>query len=183
MVRGVGYLVRGARLGSQVFWLRQLVAGCLRLGASEVSGVLCTKKKNSKVFPNAEEGRHFFENPHLPKLSIRDIELYDGILTEEELFKNLKKFGKNKAPGMDGLSCEFYLACWDEVKTLLLAVYIEGFDNGILHESLRSGLIILLEKKDQDKCLVANWRPITLFKCRLQTSHQNPNTEVEISYW
>ena len=34
--------------------------------------------------------------------------------------------------------------------------------DGILPESLRTGVIVLLEKKGKDRMDIANWRPITL---------------------
>ena len=43
-----------------------------------------------------------------------------------------------------------------------MQVYNESFENGILPESLRLGLIVLLEKKGKDRMNIANWRPITL---------------------
>lgn len=119
-------------------------------------------KKRDNVDPNSEAGDFFFNNPNIPKLSDKDKAYCEGILTEEELYNNLKKFNKNKSPGLDGLTAEFFLSFWLEIKEILLAMYNESFETGILHESMRSGLIILLEKKNQDKSLVSSWRPITL---------------------
>ena len=83
-------------------------------------------------------------------------------LTEEELFKTLKSFQKNKSPGMDGITAEFYITFWDQIKTKLFSVYCESFLSGILPISLRTGVITLLEKKGKDHLDIANWRPITL---------------------
>ena len=39
----------------------------------------------------------------------------EGLITEEECLSALKQFSKNKTPGSDGLSAEFYLCFWDYV--------------------------------------------------------------------
>ena len=72
------------------------------------------------------------------------------------------KFKKNKSPGLDGITAEFYIKFWDLVKGKLMQVYEEAFDSGVLPESLRTGVIVLLEKKGKDRMNIANWRPITL---------------------
>ena len=63
---------------------------------------------------------------------------------------------------MDGITAEFYLTFWDQIKCKLIAVYEESYVNGILPISLRTGVITLLEKKGKDRLDIANWRPITL---------------------
>ena len=44
----------------------------------------------------------------------------------------------------------------------IVRVYQDSFLNGILPESLRTGVIVLLEKKGKDRLDIVNWRPITL---------------------
>ena len=83
-------------------------------------------------------------------------------MSEAELYKTLKAFNKNKSPGLDGITAEFYLHFWRILKSKLLEVYEESFSNGKLPESLRTGVIVLIEKKGKDRADIANWRPITL---------------------
>ena len=111
---------------------------------------------------NSDEFPFFFENVTTPKLSEEQKEYCDKNLTENELFTTLKTFSKNKCPGLDGITAEFYLQFWNEIKSTLLNVYEVSFTLGILPESLRIGLITLLEKKGKDRMEIANWRPITL---------------------
>ena len=80
----------------------------------------------------------------------------------KELHETLISYSKNKSPGIDGLTAELYLSFWDLVGPLLLDVYNEAFQEGILPENMRVGLITLLEKKDKNRLLIENWRPITL---------------------
>ena len=111
---------------------------------------------NSDTFP------FFFQNVSTPKLSEEQKQYCDTNLTENELFTTLKTFQKNKSPGLDGITAEFYLQFWNEIKLKLINVYDVSFTMGILPESLRIGLITLLEKKGKDCMEIANWRPITL---------------------
>ena len=83
-------------------------------------------------------------------------------ITEKELYSTLKSFSKNKSPGLDGLSAEFYLKFWPKIKDKLMDVYKEAFGNGILPDTMRSGVVTLLDKKGKDRLDIANWRPITL---------------------
>ena len=83
-------------------------------------------------------------------------------LTEEEVFKTLKTFTKNKSPGLDGLTAEFFTSFWSSIKIKLMDVYKNSFLLGILPECMRTGIITLLEKKGKDRLEIANWRPITL---------------------
>ena len=86
----------------------------------------------------------------------------DEDLTCNELYQTLKKFKKNKSPGLDGLTAEFYLEFWESLKVKLMEVYDESYAKGILPESLTTGVIVLLEKKGKDKTELSKWSPITL---------------------
>ena len=74
----------------------------------------------------------------------------------------MKSFRKNKSPGLDGLTAEFYVTFWDQLKHTLLLVYENSISSEMLPKSLRVGVITLLEKKGKDILDIANWRPITL---------------------
>ena len=104
----------------------------------------------------------FYQNPTIPKLSEEQKINCDIDLTEEELFKTLKAFQKNKSPGMDGITAEFYITFWDLIKAKLFSVYCDAFVSGILPVSLRTGVITLLEKNAEYRLDIANWRPVTL---------------------
>ena len=124
----------------------------------------CSTKKlnitNQQVDPNTFP--FFYQNPTIPKESEDQKLLCDAELTIEELFKTLKAFQKNKSPGLDGITAEFYITFWSEIKSKLFSLYNEAFVTGILPACLRTGLITLLEKKGKDRLDIANWRPITV---------------------
>ena len=104
----------------------------------------------------------FFTNNKIPKLDNDQQILCDADITEKELYSTLKSFSKNKSPGLDGLSAEFYLKFWPKIKDKLMDVYKESFENGVLPDTVRSGVVTLLDKKGKDRLDIANWRPITL---------------------
>ena len=98
----------------------------------------------------------------IPKLTKEQSRKCEGEITEEELLKALKKMPKNKSPGNDGITKEFYEAFWDDMKTLLLLSLKKAFKVGELSISQKQALIKLIEKKDKDKRQIKNWRPISL---------------------
>ena len=69
--------------------------------------------KNVNVNPDAHPD--FFTNVTTPKLTETEKQFCDTDLTEEELFKTLKTFSKNKSPGLDGITAEFYISFWDSL--------------------------------------------------------------------
>ena len=54
----------------------------------------------------------FFENSNIAKLEATQQEELEHPLLNEECFLILKQCSKNKTPGTDGLSVEFYLRFW-----------------------------------------------------------------------
>ena len=76
-------------------------------------------------------------------------------ITEKELFKALKSMPNGKSPGNDGLTKNFS-------NMLFLSSVSHSFDKGELCISQRQAIIKLIEKKDKDKRLLQNSRPISL---------------------
>ena len=68
----------------------------------------------------------------------------------------------DKSPGNDGLTKEFLETFWSEIKQTFLSFVIHSFDKGELCTSQRQAIIKLIERKDKDKRLIQNWRPISL---------------------
>ena len=89
-------------------------------------------------------------------------------LGEKELLNALKSMPNNKTPGNDGLSKEFYEAFWNELKDPLLKSFYHAKTYKEFSTSQRQAVIKLLEKKDRDKRLIKNWRPISLLNTDLK---------------
>ena len=98
----------------------------------------------------------------IPILSEERSQTCEGPITESELLNALKSMPNNKSPGNDGLTKEFYETFWEEIKTPLCNSIKKSYQNGELSISQRQAVIKLIEKKDKDKKLIKNWRPISL---------------------
>ena len=81
---------------------------------------------------------------------------------ENELLKALKNMSNNKSPGNDGVTKEFYKTFWEDLKKPMCASITKAFHRGELSHSQKQATIKLIEKKDRDKKLIKNWRPISL---------------------
>ena len=67
----------------------------------------------------------FFDNDKVEKLNDEQRNNCEGLLTENECFNALKCFQKNKSPGNDGFTAEFYSFFWKQLgKTM-----VNSFDN------------------------------------------------------
>ncbi len=60
------------------------------------------------------------------KLSQEDRKYLAVEFTTEDLHAALKQMKKNKSPGPDGLTVEFYLRYWDLVKTHMYDSFVEA---------------------------------------------------------
>ena len=103
--------------------------------------------------PNVQPNNYsyFYDNPDLPRLNSQQKYSCEQDLSMEELHKTLQSFQKNKAPGLDGITAEFYLKFWPQIGRMLFNVYEESFHLGTLPHNMRVGLITLLEKKAKTK--------------------------------
>ena len=86
----------------------------------------------------------------------------EGKIEYNECFKVLQSFQKNKTPGNDELTNEFYVAFWPLIGKHLVDCVNYSFEFGELSNSQKQAIITLIEKKGKDKRLIKNWRPISL---------------------
>ena len=103
--------------------------------------------------------------PQLTEDQSKDCEF---VLSEKDLLLVLKSMPNNKSPGNDGLTKEFYEVFWDDVKTPLISSFKSAFVKGELINSQKQAAIKLIEKKDKNKRLIQNWRPIFLLHIDLK---------------
>ena len=114
------------------------------------------------VFKTSLEYDNFLENIDIPILDIEDKTLCERELTESDFLEALLSMQNNKTPGTDGLSKEFYVYFWNEIKEYFVNSWKVGVKKKILSVSQRQAIIKLMEKKDRDKRYIKNWRPISL---------------------
>ena len=111
---------------------------------------------NCKKFKNSP-----FLNPeNVTALSEEEKETCEGLVNVEECTNALKD--NNKTPGTDGLPAEFYHFFWSDICLDLQASYNYAFQHGTLSISQKRGIISLIPKKNKDKTILENLRPISL---------------------
>ena len=103
---------------------------------------------------------------NLPQLSDQDRNSCEGLLTKKECWDSLNAMKNGKSPGNDRLSKEFYVCFFNELSDSLIMALNTSFEVGQLSTSQRQAIITLIEKKDKDKRLIKNWRPISLINVR-----------------
>ena len=95
------------------------------------------------------------------KLTEKDKLFCDKAITEDELQTAISKLHTGKSPSLDGLTPEFYKHFWPILKQPFCNMLNETFSKGHLPHTLTTAVVTLLYKKD-DKCLLKNYRPISL---------------------
>ena len=92
------------------------------------------------------------------RLSDVERESFEGLLSLNEASDALRLSNRNKTPGSDGLTVEFYSAFWSLLGPLLVD---ESLAHRELCDSMKSSVTRLVHKKD-DRRNIENWPPISL---------------------
>ena len=95
-------------------------------------------------------------------LAKEEAEIGEGKLTLQECLTALNQMPGNKSPGNDGLTKEFLLCFFRNIGSLLVESINNLFEVGELSSSQKQAMIVLIGKKESDKRLIKNWRPISL---------------------
>ena len=127
-------------------------------GKSLLRNTLHLKKHRNENFSNSS----FFNLENITPLSEDEKLSCEGAVGENECFIALKEFKNDKTPGTDGLSAEFCKFFWPEVCTEMIGSFNYAFQSGALSISQKRGIISLIPKKDKDKTILENIRPISL---------------------
>ena len=78
------------------------------------------KKLYKSTYPDNDKLKKYIENTKFHnKLSNNESKKCEGEITIEECTNAIFKMKLNKAPGLDGLSVEFYRKFWNNLKNLL----------------------------------------------------------------
>lgn len=110
------------------------------------------------------DARSFLENIKINSIVI-DEDLKnncDKAITLDEINKNIVKLKKNKSPGNDGLTAEFYQTFREDLSVFLLHVFQEILEAEQMVPTMTQSLIALIPKSGKDSLSIENWRPISL---------------------
>ena len=90
----------------------------------------------------------------VPTLSEELRAICEGRITYNECFSVLQSFQKNKTPGNDGLTVEFYSAFWPLIGKYLMDCINYVYEFGELSNTQKQAIITVIEKKGKDKMLI-----------------------------
>ena len=118
----------------------------------------------SSTNPNEHEITDYINSSNLDTIDQENADRLDRPISLLEMDSVISKFKKNKSPGWDGLTAEFYKVFWEDIKNILFNSFLESVDNGVMSPSQRLGIITLIPKPKTPIELnyIKNWRPITL---------------------
>ena len=97
---------------------------------------------------NLEEMDRFLEKLNLPRLNQEEIEIMNNPVISTEIEAMIKNLSKNKSPGPDGFTEEFYPTFREELM-LILKLFQKIAEEGTLPNSLYKVTITLITKARQ----------------------------------
>ena len=117
--------------------------------------------ENKDIVGN-EDSKEYISQSNVEQLTEAERDLCEGQITCSEARAEMLNMARNKTPGNDGLTIEFYDKFWPLISKQLVDSFNFAYENNVMSVSQRQGTIKLIPKPNKDKLLLNNWRPITL---------------------
>ena len=120
------------------------------------------KEQYANKRDNLEEMDKFLEKHNLLRLNQEETENTNITVTNTEIETVIKYLPRNKSPGPDDFTGEFYQIFREELKPVLLKVFQNIAEGGTVPNSLYEATITLIPKPDKDVTKKENHRSISL---------------------
>ena len=108
-------------------------------------------------------------------------EIKEQQITKEDLHTALKGMKNDKTPGEDGITADFYKVFWSRLKQPFYDMVLEVFQQKMLHELARKGILNLIPKPEKDTRYIKNLRPITLLNSDYKNSRESNSKQNDTS--
>ena len=111
---------------------------------------------------NLEDIDEFLEKYNLPKMNWEEMENLNRPITSMEIKTVINNLPKNKSPGPDAFTAEFYQKFREELLPIILKFFQKITEEGKLPNSFYDATITLIPKPDKDVTKRENYSPISL---------------------